>query len=77
MLEIPGILDASLPRRRLLKLGSYGLLGTALNQALLEGQIGPSAGLSRAAYSCTMCGKMCAVRNMKRVHEGKDIQLND
>lgn len=27
--------------------------------------------------SCTMCGKMCAVRNMKRVHEGKDIQLND
>ncbi|WP_300671445.1 phosphomethylpyrimidine synthase ThiC [Desulfoluna sp.] len=27
--------------------------------------------------SCTMCGKMCAVRNMKRVHEGKDIHLND
>jgi len=27
--------------------------------------------------SCTMCGKMCAVRNMKRIHEGKDIQLND
>ncbi|MCG8473284.1 MAG: phosphomethylpyrimidine synthase ThiC [Desulfobacterales bacterium] len=27
--------------------------------------------------SCTMCGKMCAVRNMKRVHDGKDIQLND
>lgn len=27
--------------------------------------------------SCTMCGKMCAVRNMKRVREGKDIQLND
>lgn len=27
--------------------------------------------------SCTMCGKMCAVRNMNRVHEGKDIQLND
>ncbi len=25
--------------------------------------------------SCTMCGKMCAVRNMKRVREGKDIQL--
>ena len=25
--------------------------------------------------SCTMCGKMCAVRNMKRVKEGKDIQL--
>lgn len=27
--------------------------------------------------SCTMCGKMCAVRNMKLVREGKDIQLND
>ena len=27
--------------------------------------------------SCTMCGKMCAVRNMNRVHSGKDIQLND
>ena len=27
--------------------------------------------------SCTMCGKMCAVRNMKRVKEGKDIQLDD
>jgi phosphomethylpyrimidine synthase len=27
--------------------------------------------------SCTMCGKMCAVRNMNRVHAGKDIQLND
>ncbi len=27
--------------------------------------------------SCTMCGKMCAVRNMNRVREGKDIQLND
>ncbi len=27
--------------------------------------------------SCTMCGKMCAVRNMKRIHEGKDIHLND
>ena len=27
-----------------------------LAQALLEGQIEPSAGLSRAAYSCTMCG---------------------
>ena len=27
--------------------------------------------------SCTMCGKMCAVRNMNRVLEGKDIQLND
>jgi len=26
--------------------------------------------------SCSMCGKMCAVRNMKRVREGKDIQLN-
>ena len=27
--------------------------------------------------SCTMCGKMCAVRNMNRVLEGKDIQLAD
>jgi phosphomethylpyrimidine synthase len=27
--------------------------------------------------TCTMCGKMCAVRNMNRVLEGKDIQLND
>ncbi len=27
--------------------------------------------------SCTMCGKMCAVRNMKRIKEGKNIQLND
>lgn len=27
--------------------------------------------------SCTMCGKMCAVRNMKLVHEGRDIQLAD
>ncbi|BBO81891.1 phosphomethylpyrimidine synthase [Desulfosarcina ovata subsp. sediminis] len=27
--------------------------------------------------SCTMCGKMCAVRNMNRVLSGKDIQLND
>lgn len=27
--------------------------------------------------SCTMCGKMCAVRNMNRVREGKEIQLND
>ncbi|MBU1170265.1 MAG: phosphomethylpyrimidine synthase ThiC [Proteobacteria bacterium] len=27
--------------------------------------------------SCTMCGKMCAVRNMNRVRDGKDIQLND
>jgi len=27
--------------------------------------------------SCTMCGKMCAVRNMNRVLGGKDIQLND
>ena len=26
--------------------------------------------------SCTMCGKMCAVRNMNRVMEGKDIQLD-
>jgi phosphomethylpyrimidine synthase len=29
------------------------------------------------ADSCTMCGKMCAVRNMNRILEGKDIQLND
>jgi phosphomethylpyrimidine synthase len=27
--------------------------------------------------SCTMCGKMCAVRNMNRALSGKDIQLND
>lgn len=27
--------------------------------------------------SCTMCGKMCAVRNMNRVLAGRDIQLND
>lgn len=27
--------------------------------------------------TCSMCGKMCAVRNMKRIREGKDIQLND
>ena len=27
--------------------------------------------------SCTMCGKMCAVRNMNRALEGKDIQLTD
>jgi len=27
--------------------------------------------------SCSMCGKMCAVRNMNRVLEGKDIQLDD
>lgn len=27
--------------------------------------------------SCSMCGKMCAVRNMNRVREGKDIQLAD
>jgi len=27
--------------------------------------------------SCTMCGKMCAVRNMNRVLEGRNIQLND
>jgi len=25
--------------------------------------------------SCTMCGKMCAVRNMNRILDGKDIQL--
>jgi phosphomethylpyrimidine synthase len=29
------------------------------------------------ADSCTMCGKMCAVRNMNRVLAGKDIQLAD
>ncbi|WP_291326261.1 phosphomethylpyrimidine synthase ThiC [Desulfovibrio sp. UCD-KL4C] len=27
--------------------------------------------------SCSMCGKMCAVRNMNRVLSGKDIQLDD
>jgi phosphomethylpyrimidine synthase len=27
--------------------------------------------------SCSMCGKMCAVRNMNRVREGRDIQLSD
>ncbi len=27
--------------------------------------------------TCTMCGKMCAIRTMKREREGKDIQLND
>jgi phosphomethylpyrimidine synthase len=27
--------------------------------------------------SCTMCGKMCAVRTMKRIKEGKDIRLDD
>ena len=27
--------------------------------------------------SCSMCGKMCAVRNMNRVLAGKDIQLHD
>lgn len=27
--------------------------------------------------SCSMCGKMCAVRNMNRILEGKDIQLDD
>ena len=27
--------------------------------------------------SCSMCGKMCAVRNMNRVLAGKDIQLDD
>ncbi|MFH2066560.1 MAG: phosphomethylpyrimidine synthase ThiC [Pseudomonadota bacterium] len=27
--------------------------------------------------TCTMCGKMCAVRNMNRILEGKDIQLSD
>ena len=25
--------------------------------------------------SCTMCGKMCSVRNMNRVMEGKDINI--
>ena len=33
--------------------------------------------LPEHADSCSMCGKMCAVRNMNRVLEGKDIQLND
>jgi phosphomethylpyrimidine synthase len=27
--------------------------------------------------SCSMCGKMCALRNMNRVLAGKDIQLDD
>ena len=27
--------------------------------------------------TCSMCGKMCAVRNMARLKEGKDITLND
>jgi phosphomethylpyrimidine synthase len=27
--------------------------------------------------TCSMCGKMCAVRNMSRLKEGKDITLND
>ncbi|MCP3925361.1 MAG: phosphomethylpyrimidine synthase ThiC [Desulfobacterales bacterium] len=27
--------------------------------------------------TCSMCGKMCAVRNMARLKEGKDISLND
>lgn len=27
--------------------------------------------------SCSMCGKMCAVRIMKRLKEGKDIRLDD
>ena len=27
--------------------------------------------------SCTMCGKMCAVRTMNRLKEGKDIRLDD
>jgi phosphomethylpyrimidine synthase len=27
--------------------------------------------------SCSMCGKMCAVRTMKRLKEGKNIQLDD
>ena len=25
--------------------------------------------------SCTMCGKMCSVRNMNRIIEGKDINI--
>ena len=33
--------------------------------------------LPEHADSCTMCGKMCAVRNMNRVLAGKDVQLND
>ncbi len=27
--------------------------------------------------TCTMCGNMCAIRNMNREREGKEIQLND
>lgn len=27
--------------------------------------------------SCSICGKMCAVRNMNRIREGKDIQMAD
>lgn len=26
-------------------------------------------------HTCTMCGKMCAVRNMNRIMEGKDVRL--
>ena len=25
--------------------------------------------------SCTMCGKMCSIRNMNKILEGKDINL--
>ncbi|MBN2797186.1 MAG: phosphomethylpyrimidine synthase ThiC [Clostridia bacterium] len=25
--------------------------------------------------SCTMCGKMCSMRNMNRIHEGKDLNI--
>jgi len=56
MLEIPGILDASLPRRRLLKLGSYGLLGTALNRALLEGQESSAAAPIRSCILLMLYG---------------------
>ena len=27
--------------------------------------------------SCTMCGKMCAVRSMNRVREGKELHMVD
>jgi phosphomethylpyrimidine synthase len=26
--------------------------------------------------SCTMCGKMCAVRNVNRILEGEEIDVN-
>ncbi len=30
---------------------------------------------AKSKDSCTMCGKMCAVRNMNRVTEGKDLNM--